>query len=263
VFTQNIPTVELTEPMRNNTQPGLMNIVAQLRDTVRTGVFKPIQAVKGVIDWVDDVGLEHALNVYHKVQSYDHRIMVYTNDRVMAYNGHIREMRGLTDAYHVGEILVAANSTQRSDYKFSVEKKFTVIAVHEEETVDFGEDISFRVKRLDLRDTRGGVYTNVRVPAEPEHYRQLLNWLKKDKRWGIYYTFQETYLELRPHDAATVYKGQGNSHNVVIIDLSNIATCHNPDQVARMLYVGFSRARIRVIMYGDLPAKYGSVLPAV
>ena len=263
VFTQNLPTVELTEPMRNNNQPELMKIVAQLRETVRTGVFYPIQAVKGVIDWVDDTELERALDAYHKVQSYDHRIMAYTNSRVIAYNDHIREMRGLNDAYHVGEILVAANSTQRSNYSINVERKFTVLDVGKTEDAKFGDDIKFKVQMLKLKDTNGAVFTDVRVPAEPEHYRQLIAWLKKEKKWGVYFTLQETFLELRPHDAATVYKGQGNSHNVVIIDLSNIATCHNPDQVARMLYVAFSRARNRVIMYGDLPAKYGSVLPAV
>jgi hypothetical protein len=262
VFVRSIPSAELTEPMRNSSQPDLINIVAQLRETVRTGIFYPIQAKKGVIDWVNNEGLEQALITYHKAQSYDHRIMAYTNNRVILYNDHIRDMRGLTDPYHVGEILVAVNSTQRTEFKISIEQKFTVTAVGGIEEVDFGDDIKFLVQTLNLAGKNGAHYRDVRVPAEPEHYRQLIRWLKDQKKWPLYFSLQETFLELRPHDAATVYKGQGNSHDVVIIDLSNISTCHNADQVARMLYVAFSRARNRVIMYGDLPKKYGSVLAA-
>jgi hypothetical protein len=188
--------------------------------------------------------------------------MAYTNNRVILYNDHIRDMRGLTDPYHVGEILVAVNSTQRTEFKISIEQKFTVTAVGGIEEVDFGDDIKFLVQTLNLAGKNGAHYRDVRVPAEPEHYRQLIRWLKDQKKWPLYFSLQETFLELRPHDAATVYKGQGNSHDVVIIDLSNISTCHNADQVARMLYVAFSRARNRVIMYGDLPKKYGSVLAA-
>ena len=262
VFTRNLPMVELTQPMRNSTQPALMNIVEQLRDTVRTGTFKPIQAIKGVIDWVDDQGLEQALKTYHSQQSYDHRIMAYTNNRVVAFNDHIRDMRGYTGTYQLGELLVAANSVSRSSQKISVEKKFLVVDIGKSEEVDLGNDIIFQIQHLTLKDQNGAYYRDVKVPADPEHYRSMVSWLKNQKKWAIYFTLQETYLELRPHDAATVYKGQGNSHDVVIIDLSNIATCHNPDQAARMLYVAFSRARNRVIMYGDLPSKYGSVLAA-
>jgi ATP-dependent exoDNAse (exonuclease V) alpha subunit len=46
----------------------------------------------------------------------------------------------------------------------------------------------------------------------------------------------------------------------VLIDATNISLCHNPSQVARMLYVAASRARHRVVFYGELAAKYGGLL---
>ena len=45
--------------------------------------------------------------------------------------------------------------------------------------------------------------------------------------------------------------------HTVFIDLDNIGSCNNPDQVARMLYVAISRARNRIFLFGKLPAKYG------
>src|SRR5690606_25117534 len=45
-----LPFYELTEPMRNAGQSALIDLCKQLRETVETGVFKPIQIVPGVID---------------------------------------------------------------------------------------------------------------------------------------------------------------------------------------------------------------------
>ena len=50
IYRNNLPFFELTEPMRNNKQAALMSVCNQLRNTVETGVFQPIQIVPGVID---------------------------------------------------------------------------------------------------------------------------------------------------------------------------------------------------------------------
>jgi exodeoxyribonuclease-5 len=44
------------------------------------------------------------------------------------------------------------------------------------------------------------------------------------------------------------------------VDLTNISTCTIPNQAARMLYVAFSRARTRVIMYGNLAPRFGGLI---
>jgi hypothetical protein len=42
----------------------------------------------------------------------------------------------------------------------------------------------------------------------------------------------------------------------VFLDLGNIGKCTDDDQVARMLYVGASRATTRLVLYGQLPARF-------
>ena len=54
-----------------------------------------------------------------------------------------------------------------------------------------------------------------------------------------------------------MHKSQGSTYDTVFIDLENIGSCRNPDQVARMLYVAVSRARNRIFLFGKLPTKYG------
>ncbi len=50
VFKQRLKMHVLTEPMRNSGQPALMTLCNQLRNTVETGQFAPINLVPGAID---------------------------------------------------------------------------------------------------------------------------------------------------------------------------------------------------------------------
>jgi exodeoxyribonuclease-5 len=69
------------------------------------------------------------------------------------------------------------------------------------------------------------------------------------------------FPDLRARDSQTVHKSQGSTYETVIIDLSNLSTCHLPKLVARLLYVAVSRAKTRVILFGTLAQKYGGVIP--
>ena len=66
-------------------------------------------------------------------------------------------------------------------------------------------------------------------------------------------------MDLRPEDASTVHKSQGSTFDTVFIDLSDLSTCRQPDMAARLLYVAFTRARNRVVLYGKLKDKFGGV----
>jgi ATP-dependent exoDNAse (exonuclease V) alpha subunit len=57
---------------------------------------------------------------------------------------------------------------------------------------------------------------------------------------------------LRAAYAQTINKSQGSTYDRVFIDLDDLARCSSGDQLARMLYVGFSRARHQVFLTGDL-----------
>ena len=101
---------------------------------------------------------------------------------------------------------------------------------------------------------------NVPVPVDRDHYNNLIKYFSKTKNWDRYFYMKNTFPDLRQPDASTVHKSQGSSYDTVFIDMSNISTCHNSTQVARMLYVAFSRARSRIILYGQLSPKYGQII---
>ena len=260
VFSSGAPIHILTEPVRNAEQPALMAVCNQLRQTVETGVFNPIRIVPGVIDLLDNNGMAHWLEQEFIHQTTSSRILAYTNRRVIELNDHIRWMRQLPDQLTPGEILVNNNSMEFKDKRMSVESEYTVYDVSPiTEDVQVENGVYLTVRPIKLTDCYGDIL-HVRVPEDKEHFLALIAHYGKAKNFERMYWLKKTFPDLRPRDAATVYKAQGSTYNSVFIDLENISSCRQPDQVARMLYVAFSRPRNRIFLYGDLASKYGGLI---
>lgn len=260
VYKTPMPFFELTEQMRTN-NPHLQAVNEQLRHTVETGQFAPIKLVPGTIDWLDDADLQAGLEFYFTEQNPDVRVLAYTNNRVIAYNDHIRTIRNLPNEWQVGEQLINNTAIKLCGEQISVEEELDVIAQDQNIEGHFVEDgVFLDVRRTQLRSrVRGDLY-DVPVPVDPNHLIALIKHYARRKEWRQMYELKNTYPDLRQREAATFHKAQGSTYDAVFIDLGNLSTCHQPDNVARMLYVAFSRARSRVFLYGNLAQKYGGII---
>lgn len=264
VFTQGIPMFELTEPMRNAGQPALIEICKQLRETVETGVFKPIRIVPGVIDLLDDDTMQKGLKHFFPEQTSAARIMAYTNKRVIEYNEFIRDFRGHPIEYIKGDILVNNYAIRMPNRMLSIEEEIEILnqsSVTHFEEIDPTSDVKLEVRYTDIRSNMNGdVFKKVPLPVDRAHHAALIDYYRRKKAWPIYFNLRGEFPDLRPKDASTVYKAQGSSYDVAFVDLNDISTCRDPDQAARMLNVAFSRARSRVLLYGNLAQKYGGLI---
>lgn len=264
VYKHNSPLVELLEPVRNAGQPALMALCQQLRDTVETGIFKPIQQVPGVIDQLDSEQMQDEIyNAFHH-QTHDARILAFTNKRVVEYNSHIRGIRQLPTSFQPGELLVNNTVYHHKNGMVPVEMGLKVLRNQgpSQLILDTKHQVALDVEYLDLENSFGDILRHVPFATNRQHFDDLKRYYSRTKSWSQYFALKNNVADLRPRDAATVHKSQGSTYDTVFIDLGNISTCNVPDQVARMLYVAFSRARNRVFLYGNLAAKYGgAVLP--
>lgn len=263
IYRDNLPFFELTEPMRNAGQPALVQVCQQLRQSVETGEFHPIRLVPGVIDLVDDTTMQQMIAQTFQQQTRNARILAYTNQRVIDYNDHIRSVRNLPTEYSVGELLVNNNAIRLQTRMLSVEDEVEILHVGQkihQIDVDTSRQISLDIRYAELRTRLGILFTKVPLPVNREHYTSLLKYYAKIKEWHTYFSLKNQVPDLRPRDAATVHKAQGSTHEVVFLDVGNLSTCHLPNVVARLLYVGFTRAQRRVILYGDLAQKYGGII---
>ncbi len=265
IYRHGLPFYELTQPMRNAGQPALMAICQQLRETVEGGIFNPIQLVPGSIDFLVDADMQLGMDIVFKDADHSSRILAYTNKRVMDYNDHIRWVRALPSAFQPNEKLVNNSAIQLKEAMLSVEAGVEVLRHHGSSMVHIdridGQKIEIEVNHYDLQASScGQLFKDVMVPIDREHFSELVRYYGRARIWERHFFLKENFADLRPRDAATVHKAQGSTYDSVFIDLANISTCHNPDQVARMLYVAFSRARTRVYLYGELADKYGGLI---
>lgn len=259
------PFFELTENVRNAGQPALMAVCQQLRQSVETGIFKPIQNVPGVIDLVEDDQMADLIRETFQSQTRNARILAYTNQRVIAYNDFIRDIRSLPDEYGRGEFLVNNQAIKLGSSMLSVEEEVEIIDqnTHTDQmtiATHAGEPITLEARRSTIRSRIGSYYSNAMLPVDRAHYAELVKWFSRRKQWDAYYYLKNTFPDLRPRDAATVHKAQGSTYDVVFIDVGDISSCHQPITAARLLYVAFTRAKNRVILYGNLAQKYGGLI---
>lgn len=268
VYAGDNPCSLLLEPMRTSI-PALHALNQQMRDTVEQcgtnpdnlySSFRPIKEVPGIIDFVDGPTFRQLVHDTFAHQNKDDRILAYTNQRVLDYNAYIRtHVRNLPQTLTVGELLVNNNAAQLSQGMIPVEAGVEVLKVHGTDTVRIGTDIQFDVLMLDIL-TIGGVFTDVPVPTDRAYFNKLIKFFQSQKDWPTYFALKEGYPDLREREAATVHKSQGSSYNTVFIDAADLSTCTVPDTMARLLYVAVSRARKRVVIYGELASKYGGLI---
>lgn len=261
VYRNYIPMYELTEPVRNADQPALMNLCQQLRNTVDSGVFQPIQVVPGVVDWLGEEEAHAAVREQFLEQDNNNRILAYRNDQVVMLNDYVRQqIRGLPDVLTPGEFLVSAEMTQiNSSVSIHVEQGVEVKEVGVGEAYFSLEEGHLPVHRLTLVTSLGTTLHDVMIPVSRAEYQKALKGYSSQKKWASYFSLKRSVADLRPRDAATVHKSQGSTYDTVFVDLSDISRCRQPEQAARLLYVAFSRARKRVVMYGELANKYGGI----
>jgi exodeoxyribonuclease-5 len=260
IYKNKMTSCQLLQNVRAAAQPDLLALCQQMRDTTQSLNFKPIQTVPGVIDHMNDDQVQAEIAKMFSKQNRTDRILCYTNERVQQFNDHIRQLRGLPDRFVAGELLVNNNAFVNKKFILPSEKDVEIVSAKADSRMIPLEDAT----ELEVYDVtiRFNTYVTaeVSIPTDREHSKALMKYYAKQKMWSTYFQLMEGLPDLRQRDAGTVYKAQGSTYDTVIIDLSDIATSNNPRQVAHMLYVAVSRPRSRIILFGDLPAKYGSVI---
>lgn len=259
---ENLPTYHLTEPMRNASQPALVDLCEQLRTTVQTNEFKPIQIVPGVIDHVSPEEMQAIINETFVNQTYDARILAYTNQRVNDYNAYIRELRNLGTQFAEGEYLINNSTWRRNSSVLSVQDEIQILRVYPDpETVIISPEIQFSVYFVDVqRRSTQEVITRIPIPLDRQYVTEVAKYFARQKAWSDYFNIKNTYPDFRPRDASTTHKAQGSTYDVALIDLGDFSQCRQSNVAARLLNVGCSRARHRVILYGELADKYGGLI---
>lgn len=260
VYAGKVPMFQLKTPMRTD-KPELLALNQQFRDIVeKRAVFGDIHTHKGVIDYVDSEEME-ALLKSHFHGPNNNRVVAYSNRQVLLYTDYIREQQGHFGEFDIGEQLVSNQAYMNNKDRLSVEQEVTIIDKSLDiEDIPITHEVSLRCRRVTLDTGYGGIMTDVPLPLDRDHHNALIKHFAKTKNWPVHFALKERYPDLRAKDACTVHKSQGSTYDTVFIDVGDLSSCHNPSIAARLFYVAVSRARNRIILYGNLAEKYGRII---
>ena len=253
--------VFLSQPVRNANSPALMELCKNLRDTVESGKFHTMQHVLGSVEYLNEAEMDRKLHEYFVDNHKDARVLCYTNSRVEDYNAYIREIQGLPMDFVPGDVVVTA-STYPLNYKevLNVERELTVLEVGDEifnaGYGEFFQDNRPVLYRLIKAKMSFGAPMVIRVPIDKPRWMAAVKELANQRRWPEHFDLKELCADLRFKAACTVYKSQGSTYETVFVDIGNIGTSFDADQVARMLFVAASRATTKVYLFGGLPYRY-------
>ena len=241
--------------IKRTSSPELKTLYEDMQQSVATTTLPKITLSPGIIDWFSDPDevINFMLNNIDTTA-----IGAYTNNTVNAINAYIRESLGYGSLYVVGEKVIVSNVDNTRVLKKDQEVLVTQVGDLREYYPDKSPSpLSFTT--VDYCVTSSVYHTQITVPVCMDSYQQVLKALLKSKRIRDYFATKEAITELRPKYASTCHKLQGISKEIVMLSLGDIFSCRKLDDILRMLYVGVSRARERVIFFGDIPDKYKSI----
>lgn len=243
VFSAGFETAALTQVVRQAAGSPINALATQFRETVKSGIWLPFEPDGESVIHMDREEFDQAVLVefnrpdwhYH-----DSKVLAYTNHRAISYNNALREHIKGSPELEEGDYAVCNSYVRIGEGKIATDALVRISKI--EDPMDI-HDVSGRYITVDGR-------LRVFAPYNPADMKRLVKWAVDHKDWKVQRDI-EGWIDLRAAYAQTVNKSQGSTYNKVFIDIDDIATCTNGNLIARLMYVGVSRARYQVYLTGD------------
>lgn len=255
VFKNNCPVFEqvdnqvyLTTIQRQAADSPIIQFASKFRDAQDTGIFPVIESQGTAIQHMTKT--EFQAEVDQKFTDPSNsidtaRIVTWSNPKVRAYNKYVRGLHTASEAFEVGEYVTVNEAIIMNEkvlFRTDSINKVTRVTEGEQHGID-GWHIS-----LDYSP-------NVFMAREQFRVKLILDELRKHKKWRLFFSIKESFVDLRSIFANTVHKSQGSTYETVYIDLKDIGRNTKNYEIARLMYVAITRASDRVVLYGELPKR--------
>ena len=243
VFEMNACEIELTDLVRFN--GGILEtFMGSLRAAVMEGNWSKFPLTPGIIDRLDRKAFNaEALRLFTEEKDKHVKILAYTNDRVTAFNNYLSEKILGSTVPQVGQKMLVNEAVQSNACRLTANEEVTV------ETIEPATE--YHVRGYSIRfHGKGGYFF---MPTDRGDKDKAHAEAVKEDDYQAMKIILDTWVELRPAFAQTINKSQGSTYDIIMIDLDDVCSMTRTlEQLARLLYVGLSRARMRIIMTGDL-----------
>ena len=246
VFSAKFPGARLTQVVRQAQGNPIIELSTKFRETVTTGQwfhFTPDGEHVVYLPNRDDFEQAIKDEFLRSDWSYnDSKILAWRNATCIAFNRRINDLKRGHSAFHVNDYAVVNSYYRQDKYTFKTDELVLITDISPPK-VEYG--VKGRYYTLNYMVT---AFCPDSFQEARKRYAQAI----KNKELQVAEQIDKNWVDLRSVYACTINKSQGSTYDKVFIDLNDLKGCRNSEQIARMLYVGVSRARHQVILTGDL-----------
>ena len=241
VFDQNFGEVSLTEVVRQAKQNPIQAVCVGLRKTIEESVGFPKITLCDEIQQLSKEAFDAEIQAEFSRADWeqgDSKVLAWTNKTVQKYNSLLFKYCNQRSDFKAGDYVVNNRYIQglKSDNEYCIEKI----------SKSNSQDISGYLVEL------SGSNKAYFLPKKVSDYEKAKKAAMDNQDTAAMRNIIDTWIDLRPAYACTVNKSQGSTYKKVFIDLSDLSKCKDALQLARLLYVAMSRAKLQVIFTGDL-----------
>lgn len=246
VFTNDFPTVRLTEVVRQAKGNPITDLATKFRDTVHSGDFFQFTPDGVHVRHLPREEFKAAYMASFNDAQWDHttsKVLAWKNTTVDRYNKTVREAVKGNAELNVGDFAVVnQHAILPSGRKLTTNQ---IVTITRKGPLENNCGVHGHWFELDHRHT-------VFVARSLDERKARLKDVRAEEEWPLVRIIEDEWVDLRAAFACTIHKAQGSTFDEVFIDLDDLKHCRSGNQLARLLYVGTSRARHRVTFTGDL-----------
>lgn len=244
VFDANFTGAALTTVVRQAEGNPIVDLSTKFRHTVNTGEFFSFKPDGEHVVYLDRESFNKAIEQEFSRPDWryqDSKILAWTNKCVIGYNHFVRNLAKGDPHFQVDDYAVCNSFVTVGKSSIKTDQLVQIGAI---------ENDSIRYEVPGNMVCVDGIW--VFHPKSLELWNAGIKKMRAKDNFGAVAEMESQWIDLRAAYACTINKAQGSTFDRVFVDLDDIRRCNSGDQIARMLYVGVSRARTQVFLTGDL-----------
>lgn len=244
-FDQDIRRVKLEQVVRQAADNPIQAYTKGLREHILGGPFPLCKPDGEAIIYLsredfDNKVLEEFTRDGWKAS--DSRVLAWRNATVIKYNTGIHSLMKGRAEFAVGDHVINNHFVSNGNQPIKTDATVTITFIGEPSTLH-----GFPGRYVNVTKSEG-----LFLPDDPKDIDRAVAKAVLEENPSRVKEIQSTWVDFRAAYACTINKSQGSTYDKAFVDLDDIGKCHDSNQLARMLYVGISRARTSVYMTGDL-----------
>ena len=246
VFEANFTGAELTKVVRQAAGNPIIDLSTKFRETVTTGEFFSFKPDGQHVVYLDRNAFNQQIVAEFTRPDWrfqDSKILAWTNSCVIDYNRYVRGFVKGQPQLEVGDY--AVNNSYVTTGRGIGIKTDQMVQITGFDSPELIHDVHGCMVELDGR-------FKMFFPSDLTNWKEGVKKARASGNWTAVDEMENQWVDLRAAYACTINKAQGSTFDRVYVDLDDVRRCNSGDQIARMLYVGVSRARHQVILTGDL-----------